>query len=117
MGLSNNPELPCSFCCPPHKIVTAWQTRLRQVSIEEGEAKARELNVMFIETSCNYLDHGILWLHEPFLYRHCFGKIAAALPGMETLSSAKQEDMVDVNLKSSSGSASQSQTQARGCSC
>ena len=25
----------------------------RQVSIEEGEAKARDLNVMFIETSAN----------------------------------------------------------------
>ncbi|RVX00258.1 Ras-related protein RABH1b [Vitis vinifera] len=107
MGLSNNPELPCSFCCPPHKIVTAWQTRLRQVSIEEGEAKARELNVMFIETSAK----------AGFNIKALFRKIAAALPGMETLSSAKQEDMVDVNLKSSSGSASQSQTQARGCSC
>ena len=80
-------------------FVSCWWTH-RQVSIEEGEAKARELNVMFIETSakagfnikvvspqtsyrliigcslgCNYLDHGILWLHEPFLYRHCFGKL------------------------------------------
>lgn len=45
-----------------------------------------------------------------------FRKIAAALPGMETLSSAKQEDMVDVNLKSSTGSA-QSQPQSSGCSC
>ena len=34
-----------------------------------------------------------------------FRKIAAALPGMETLSSTKQEDMVDVNLKSSNAAA------------
>jgi len=27
-----------------------------------------------------------------------FRKIAAALPGMESLSAAKQEDLVDVNL-------------------
>ncbi|NMR96415.1 hypothetical protein HKB01_03900, partial [Vibrio parahaemolyticus] len=45
-----------------------------------------------------------------------FRKIAAALPGMETLSSAKQEDMVDVNLKSTTGSA-QSQPQPSGFAC
>ena len=36
---------------------------------------------------------------------------------METLSSTKQEDMVDVNLKSTSGGATQSQPQSGGCSC
>lgn len=46
-----------------------------------------------------------------------FRKIAAALPGMETLSSTKQEDMVDVNLKSSNPNASVSQQQSGGCSC
>ncbi|KAK2980553.1 hypothetical protein RJ640_027569, partial [Escallonia rubra] len=64
----------------------------RQVSIEEGEAKARDLNALF-------------------------RKIAAALPGMETLSSAKQEDMVDVNLKSTNQSGSQQPSQSGGCSC
>ncbi|KAH9611947.1 hypothetical protein KSS87_007602 [Heliosperma pusillum] len=63
----------------------------RQVSIEEGEAKARDLNALF-------------------------RKIAAALPGMETLSSTKQEDMVDVSLKSTS-SAPQSGAQSGGCAC
>ncbi|CBI33928.3 unnamed protein product, partial [Vitis vinifera] len=62
-----------------------------QVSIEEGEAKARELNIMFIDTSAK----------AGFNIKALFQKIAA-LPGMETLSSAKQEDMVDVNLKSPS---------------
>ena len=46
-----------------------------------------------------------------------FRKIAAALPGMETLSSTKQEDMVDVNLKSSNAAAMQSQPQSGGCAC
>ncbi|MBA0825906.1 hypothetical protein Goarm_010814 [Gossypium armourianum] len=46
-----------------------------------------------------------------------FRKIAAALPGMETLSSTKQEDMVDVNLKSTNANASQSQQQSGGCAC
>ncbi|KAF8379141.1 hypothetical protein HHK36_028570 [Tetracentron sinense] len=79
----------------------------RQVSIEEGEAKARDLSVMFIETSAK----------AGFNIKALFRKIAAALPGMETLSSTKQEDMVDVNLKSTSGGASQSQPPAGGCSC
>ena len=46
-----------------------------------------------------------------------FRKIAAALPGMEALSSSKQEDMVDVNLKSTGGAASQTQAQSGGCAC
>ncbi|CAA7050610.1 unnamed protein product [Microthlaspi erraticum] len=79
----------------------------RQVSIEEAEAKARELNVMFIETSAK----------AGFNIKALFRKIAAALPGMETLSSTKQEDMVDVNLKSSNANASLAQQQAGGCSC
>ncbi|KAM3266042.1 ras-related protein RABH1b isoform X1 [Capsicum annuum] len=83
------------------------QQRYMQVSIEEGEAKARELNVMFIETSAK----------AGFNIKPLFRKIAAALPGMETLSSAKQEDMVDVNLKSSNTGASQSQAQSGGCAC
>ncbi|KAJ8451017.1 hypothetical protein Cgig2_026826 [Carnegiea gigantea] len=77
-----------------------------QVSVEEGEAKARDLNVMFIETSAK----------AGFNIKALFRKIAAALPGMETLSSTKQEDMVDVSLKSTS-SAPQSQAQSGGCSC
>ncbi|KAM1811295.1 hypothetical protein ACFX11_028203 [Malus domestica] len=77
----------------------------RQVSIEEGEAKARDLNVMFIETSAK----------AGFNIKALFRKIAAALPGMETLSSTKQEDMVDVNLKSSNANSSQSQAQSGGC--
>lgn len=54
--------------------------------------------------------------NEPFL-QALFRKIAAALPGMENLSSTKQEDMVDVNLRSTSGTASQSQPQSGGCAC
>jgi Ras-related protein Rab-6A len=53
-----------------------------------------------------------LWCFVQALFR----KIAAALPGMETLTSTKQEDMVDVNLKASNAN-SNSQQQAGGCSC
>ncbi|XP_077254125.1 ras-related protein RABH1b-like [Tasmannia lanceolata] len=79
----------------------------RQVSVEEGEAKAYDFGVMFIETSAK----------AGFNIKALFRKIAAALPGMETLSSTKQEDMVEVNLKATGGSSSQSQQQGGGCSC
>ncbi|MBA0562639.1 hypothetical protein Golob_007667, partial [Gossypium lobatum] len=75
----------------------------RQVSIEEGDSKARELGVMFIETSAK----------AGFNIKPLFRKIAAALPGMERLSSTKQDDMVDVNLKSTVNS-SQIEQQGRG---
>lgn len=45
-----------------------------------------------------------------------FRKKAAALPVMDTLSSAKQEDMVDVNLKTHANSPNTDQ-QGGGCAC
>ena len=45
-----------------------------------------------------------------------FRKIAAALPGMQNLSSTKQEDMVDVNLKPTVSS-SNAEQQSGGCAC
>ncbi|RZC64561.1 hypothetical protein C5167_008247 [Papaver somniferum] len=77
----------------------------RQVSIEEGDAKSREDGVMFLETSAK----------AGFNIKPLFRKIASALPGMETFSSTKQEDMVDVNLKPTSN-VSQEQ-QGGGCAC
>lgn len=61
------------------------------------------------------------WFTNPNLNVECklqplFRKIAAALPGMETLSSTKQEDMVDVNLKPTVNS-SQTEQQGGGCAC
>ncbi|KAJ7298756.1 hypothetical protein O6H91_Y437200 [Diphasiastrum complanatum] len=78
----------------------------RQVSIEEGDAKAREFGVMFIETSAK----------AGFNIKALFRKIAAALPGMEALSSTKPEDMVDVNLKTTVNSA-QADNKSGGCAC
>ncbi|XP_017245691.1 LOW QUALITY PROTEIN: ras-related protein RABH1e [Daucus carota subsp. sativus] len=78
----------------------------RQVSIEEGNLKSQECGVMFIETSAK----------AGFNIKHLFRKIAAALPGIETLSSTKQDDMVDVNLKPASSS-TQSDQQGGGCMC
>lgn len=67
----------------------------RQVSIEEGDAKARELNVMFIETSAK----------AGFNIKALFRKIAAALPGLEALNANKQEDLVDINLAANANGA------------
>lgn len=75
----------------------------RQVSIEEGEAKAQEYGVMFIETSAR----------EGFNIKALFRKIAAALPGMDEATAAKQEDLVDVNLNTAGGGS----TKSSSCSC
>ncbi|AEE87134.1 putative small GTP-binding protein [Arabidopsis thaliana] len=84
----------------------------RQVSISEGEDKGKEYGVMFIETSAK----------ENFNIKALFRKIAAALPGVDSYSLAtKSDDMVDVNLKTTSNS-SQGEQQGGaggggGCSC
>merc|ERR1711970_819893 len=46
----------------------------RQVSIDEGERKAKELNVMFIETSAK----------TGYNVKQLFRRVAAALPGMDS---------------------------------
>lgn len=60
----------------------------RQVSIEEGERKAKELNVMFIETSAK----------AGYNVKQLFRRVAAALPGMESTQEKNREDMIDINL-------------------
>eukprot|EP00249_Psilotum_nudum_P005655 c19090_g1_i2 orf=396-1034(+) len=79
----------------------------RQVSVEEGDAKSREFGVMFIETSAK----------AGFNIKALFRKIAAALPGMEVLSSARQEGMVDVKLNPTVSSAKEGDTKIGGCMC
>lgn len=49
----------------------------RQVSTDEGERKAKELNVMFIETSAK----------AGYNVKQLFRRVAAALPGMEAAAS------------------------------
>ncbi|EOA17408.1 hypothetical protein CARUB_v10005710mg [Capsella rubella] len=86
----------------------------RQVSISEGEDKGKEYGVMFIETSAK----------ENFNIKALFRKIAAALPGVDSYSlGTKSEDMVDVNLRTTSN-LSQGEQQGGGgggggggCSC
>ncbi|XP_068457495.1 ras-related protein Rab-6A isoform X1 [Clinocottus analis] len=61
----------------------------RQVSIEEGERKAKELNVMFIETSAK----------AGYNVKQLFRRVAAALPGMDTTQDKSREDMIVVELE------------------
>uniref|UniRef100_J3LKV2 Uncharacterized protein n=1 Tax=Oryza brachyantha TaxID=4533 RepID=J3LKV2_ORYBR len=85
----------------------------RQVSTDEGEAKAQEQGAMFLETSAR----------AGYNIKPLFRKIAASLPGMDALSSARQEDMVDINLRPAasgqipSGAEAQAEQKAGGCSC
>jgi len=76
----------------------------RQVSTEEGERKARELNVMFIETSAK----------AGYNVKQLFRRVAAALPGMEA-DKKPPEDTVD--LRPSTSQNSQATDQEGGCSC
>ncbi|KAG1680216.1 Ras-related protein Rab6 [Nymphon striatum] len=55
----------------------------RQVSTEEGERKAKELNVMFIETSAK----------AGYNVKQLFRRVAAALPGMDN-TEKKTEDSI-----------------------
>ncbi|KAJ4878621.1 Ras-related protein RABH1a [Raphanus sativus] len=78
----------------------------RQVSIEEGDNKAREFGALFIETSAK----------AGFNIKPLFCKIASALQGTETVTWTRQEDLVDVNLRPLTNS-SHSEQQQGNCSC
>ncbi|KAJ1817962.1 GTPase Ryh1 [Coemansia sp. RSA 2598] len=76
----------------------------RQVSTEEGEKKARDLNVMFMETSAK-AGHNVKAL---------FKKIAQALPGMDaSANEANRMSNINVNLTPSNPSA----TDPSDCAC
>ncbi|KAL1933466.1 hypothetical protein VTP01DRAFT_7556 [Rhizomucor pusillus] len=72
----------------------------REVTPEEGEKRAKELNTMFIETSAK-AGHNVKTL---------FRKIAQALPGINNENDDQKDQMQKVNLSSSNSEAS-------GCAC
>ncbi|XP_053179738.1 ras-related protein Rab-41 isoform X2 [Scomber scombrus] len=61
----------------------------RQVSIEAAERKARELNVMYIETSAK----------AGYNVKQLFRRVAAALPGMDSTPEKSKDDMIDIKLE------------------
>lgn len=76
----------------------------RQVSTEEGERKAKELNVMFIETSAK----------AGYNVKQLFRRVAAALPGMDSTENKPPEDMHEVVLKDSPN---ETKDPEGGCAC
>ncbi|XP_061692008.1 ras-related protein Rab-41 isoform X2 [Syngnathoides biaculeatus] len=56
----------------------------RQVSVEAAERKARELNVMYIETSAK----------AGYNVKQLFRRVAAALPGMDSTAEKSKEDSI-----------------------
>ncbi|XP_023845645.1 ras-related protein Rab-6A isoform X2 [Salvelinus sp. IW2-2015] len=61
----------------------------RQVSVEAAERKARELNVMYIETSAK----------AGYNVKQLLRRVAAALPGMDSTPEKGKEDMIDIKLE------------------
>ncbi|XP_075902871.1 ras-related protein Rab-41 isoform X2 [Nelusetta ayraudi] len=61
----------------------------RQVSVEAAERKARELNVMYIETSAK----------AGYNVKQLFRRVAAALPGMDSTPEKSNNDMVNIKLE------------------
>ncbi|KAG0592990.1 hypothetical protein M758_1G287900 [Ceratodon purpureus] len=79
----------------------------RQVSVEEGETKTRELGALMIETSAK----------AGFNIKGLFRKIAGSLPGMESVNQPKEGDYVDINLKSTTNNTQSERQTAGGCAC
>ncbi|KAF3326423.1 ras-related protein RABH1e [Carex littledalei] len=85
----------------------------RQVSLEEGEAKAKEFGAIFVETSAK----------SGFNIKGLFRKVASALPGVVSFSATQQEEFINVNLRSSVSSSTptdqqqSSSSSSRGCAC
>ncbi|XP_037323115.1 ras-related protein Rab-6A isoform X2 [Pungitius pungitius] len=61
----------------------------RQITTEEGEQRAKEMNVLFIETSAK----------TGYNVKQLFRRVAAALPGMDSTQDKSREDMIDVKLE------------------
>ncbi|XP_061184475.1 ras-related protein Rab6 isoform X3 [Saccostrea cucullata] len=76
----------------------------RQITTEEGERKAKELSVMFIETSAK----------AGYNVKQLFRRVAAALPGMEQTETKKGE-MTEVKLKDTGPV--EPEHKEGGCSC
>ncbi|XP_021913109.1 ras-related protein Rab6 isoform X7 [Zootermopsis nevadensis] len=82
----------------------------RQVSTEEGERKAKELNVMFIETSAK-AGYNV----KQFVLQ-LFRRVAAALPGMDSTENKPPEDIA-VDLQTHPPQQNDQQDSEGGCMC
>eukprot|EP01117_Protostelium_nocturnum_P009296 TRINITY_DN332_c0_g1_i1.p1 TRINITY_DN332_c0_g1~~TRINITY_DN332_c0_g1_i1.p1 ORF type:complete len:206 (-),score=43.16 TRINITY_DN332_c0_g1_i1:308-925(-) len=78
----------------------------RQVSVEEGETRAKEQDIMFVETSAK----------AGFNIKALFRKVASALPGMENTQLAKGNENLVVELDDPAKNNDQTEA-AQGCRC
>ena len=121
-------DLPsrCFFVCVPHQSISVYPTSKmlictrspfppsffstsnRQVSVEEGEARAKALDVLFIETSAR----------AGYNIKQMFSQLAMALPGMDAASQLPAEaTTVDVRLAAPPPAGGASLQQQGACSC
>ncbi|CAL1573714.1 unnamed protein product [Knipowitschia caucasica] len=75
----------------------------RQITTEEGEQRAKEMNVLFIETSAK----------TGYNVKQLFRRVAAALPGMDATQDKSREDMIEIKLPDSP----EQPNSEGGCSC
>ncbi|XP_032879073.1 ras-related protein Rab-6A isoform X3 [Amblyraja radiata] len=75
----------------------------RQITTEEGEQRAKDLNVLFIDTSAKI----------GYNVKQLFRRVAAALPGMESTQDKSREDMIDIKLEKTQ----EQPVSEGGCSC
>lgn len=81
-------------------------TEKRQVSHDEGEQKAQEHDIMFIETSAK----------GGFNIKPLFRKLASALPGLESEQNHGDSQMVDIQLNATPEQQNTGRTSSS-CSC
>jgi len=79
----------------------------RQVSVEEGETRAKEHDIMFIETSAK----------AGFNIKALFRKVASALPGMENTNMAKADPPLVVPLPEDKGTTPKPDEGKSWCRC
>ncbi|XP_060941476.1 ras-related protein Rab-6A isoform X1 [Limanda limanda] len=77
----------------------------RQITTEEGEQRAKEMNVLFIETSAK----------TGYNVKQLFRRVAAALPGMDTTQDKSREDISVIDIKLAPPP--EEPTSEGGCSC
>jgi len=78
----------------------------RQVSVEEGEDRAKQENILFIEASAK----------AGYNVKALFRKLATALPGMEAAPTTSNANLIDIKLQSSPIDLTESEG-ARACGC
>jgi len=80
----------------------------RQVSVEEGETRAKEHDIMFIETSAK----------AGFNIKALFRKVASALPGMENTQLTKTDvNPINVQIQPDNNANTTKPEESTGCRC